>query len=120
MHSFQQDILNYGAVNPVAIECEDLDDPLYGDVDLTGTTVGSQAHYSCNEGFKLVGDRKRECQADGNWSGREPICECNLQICYIHAYIYTYKRLYSLMQLRRNYCIKAYARHPYYMQAREN
>ena len=85
--------MNYGAVNPVAIECEDLDDPLYGDVDLTGTTVGSQARYSCNEGFKLVGDRKRECQADGNWSGQEPICECNLQIRYIpcihtHRYIY--------------------------------
>ena len=31
--------------------------------------------YTCNYGFRLVGDASRSCQADGEWSGEEPRCE---------------------------------------------
>ena len=59
--------------------CEYLDDPRYGEVRQSGTKVGSIATYSCNRGFKLVGDSKRRCQYDGKWSGEEPVCKrCEL------------------------------------------
>ena len=31
--------------------------------------------YSCLPGFMAVGNISRICQADGQWSGTEPICE---------------------------------------------
>ncbi len=38
---------------------------------------GSQAVYSCADGFKnktLIGDSVRFCQIDCKWTGEEPIC----------------------------------------------
>ena len=60
------------------IDCGDLDDPIYGQVQLDGTTEGSKARYSCDDGFILRGDRVRKCQNNGKWSGQEPICESKL------------------------------------------
>ena len=42
---------------------------------LDTNTFGSQANYSCSEGYFLNGNTTRECQADGQWSGSEPTCE---------------------------------------------
>ena len=36
---------------------------------------GTKAVYSCDDGFELVGDRKRLCQYDGTWDGEAPTCE---------------------------------------------
>ena len=58
----------------IAVDCGDLDDPENGDVDLTGTSFGSRALYSCNRGFTLVGINRRVCQANGQWSGEAPSC----------------------------------------------
>jgi len=44
-------------------------------VRLEANTFGSQANYSCSEGYALNGNSTRECQADGQWSGSEPTCE---------------------------------------------
>ena len=38
-------------------------------------TFDSQANYSCSVGYTLNGNTTRVCQADGQWSGSEPICE---------------------------------------------
>ena len=57
------------------VECGDLANPRNGRVDLSGTTFGSTATYSCNQDYMLDGPRTRNCQADGSWSGREPTCE---------------------------------------------
>ena len=52
-----------------------------------GNTFGSQANYSCSEGYVLNGNSARMCQADGQWSGSEPLCEgengtvCDVCIC---------------------------------------
>ena len=35
----------------------------------------SQAVYSCNNGYTLVGNDMRQCLVDGQWSGVEPSCE---------------------------------------------
>ena len=39
-----------------------------------GTRVGERAKYSCDPGFELVGEEKRECQANGEWNGTVPFC----------------------------------------------
>ena len=54
--------------------CGRLKPPDNGDVQLTGTTIGSSATYSCSEGFNLEGDNIRVCQESGEWSGVEPVC----------------------------------------------
>ncbi|GAB1599781.1 protein lev-9 isoform X5 [Argonauta hians] len=34
----------------------------------------SKVTYFCNEGFQLIGNAVRECQANGQWSGSLPLC----------------------------------------------
>ena len=55
--------------------CGSLPDPANGQVTLTGTTVGSEATYTCNPGYTLWGDQTRQCRSGGQWSGSEPTCE---------------------------------------------
>ena len=45
-----------------------------GDFNTTGTIFQSVAEYACNEGFTLSGSQSRTCQADGTWSGADPVC----------------------------------------------
>ncbi len=49
------------------------------------TTYPSFVTYSCNTGYTRSGDQTRTCQANGDWSGSEPVCnrEC------IHECMYT-------------------------------
>jgi len=70
-HSF------HAHISHTAIDCGFLNDPLYGIVRLSRTTVGSTAKYSCSVGFVLVGEVSRTCQLDGRWSGEAPTCHCN-------------------------------------------
>ena len=58
----------------VDVRCGSLPNPSFGRVDLTGTTVGSTATYSCQSGYQLVGESTRTCQSNGQWSGVAPIC----------------------------------------------
>ena len=57
-----------------AVTCPLLPVPVSGTIDLTDTTVGSVASYSCDDGYDLVGDMMRVCQSDGMWSGDDPQC----------------------------------------------
>ena len=57
-------------------DCGTLLDPPNGQVDLTGTGDGSEATYTCSEGYVLIGTEVRTCQSNGNWSSEEPLCEC--------------------------------------------
>lgn len=61
--------------NSTAVECPALRDPENGLVDVSGSTVGATATYTCNSGFVLVGVQRRVCQREGAWSGEEPTCE---------------------------------------------
>ena len=58
----------------VAIICPRLRDIDNGRVRMSGFTIGSTAIYICRTGFSLMGNRGRECQEDGSWSGSEPSC----------------------------------------------
>ena len=57
-----------------AIDCGVLRNPVNGRVQLPRTVVGSQAVYSCDMGFVLIGDDTRTCGLDGQWSGSQPSC----------------------------------------------
>ena len=63
------------ATSYTVIRCQDLDDPSYGKVNVTGYTPGYKAHYKCDYGYELVGEAYRECLYNGKWSGEEPVCE---------------------------------------------
>lgn len=42
--------------------------------------IASSVMYTCNEGYEMVGQSKRYCQSDSQWSGQPPKCEpitCN-------------------------------------------
>jgi len=40
------------------------------------TGLNATASYSCSEGYSLVGDMTRTCQANGQWDGAETTCMC--------------------------------------------
>ena len=59
----------------IAVDCEQLEHPVDGQVIATATTFGSIASYMCREGHILVnGSTNRTCQADAHWSGTRPTC----------------------------------------------
>ena len=66
--------LYYNFEGEPPVSCGFLPYPSNGRVALTGVTVGSTAFYACNAGFLLVGDERRTCQSNGQWSGSEPRC----------------------------------------------
>ncbi|XP_069779037.1 sushi, von Willebrand factor type A, EGF and pentraxin domain-containing protein 1 isoform X2 [Narcine bancroftii] len=46
-----------------------------GQVSGTNYSFGAIVAYSCSRGFYVKGNKKRACQADGEWSGRLPSCQ---------------------------------------------
>ncbi|KAG8189218.1 hypothetical protein JTE90_013750 [Oedothorax gibbosus] len=46
-----------------------------GHVEYTTSTYKSVATYTCLYGYKLVGPKKRTCEAEKQWEGEEPLCE---------------------------------------------
>ncbi len=59
----------------LVVFCAILTDPLNGDVSFTSTSFGSEATYSCNNGYMLVGSAMRSCDANAVWTPAKPICE---------------------------------------------
>ena len=59
---------------PVEINCEPLQDPLNGHMQVSGNRPGAVASYVCNPGFILIGHFRRSCELDGTFLGQAPIC----------------------------------------------
>ena len=60
---------------PVAV-CGPLPPPANGSVDTSsGTTAGSVALYSCDQGLVLTGSAARVCGGKGLWTPAPPTCE---------------------------------------------
>ena len=70
----------------IAVSCGNLSSPVDGEVSAEGNTFGSQANYSCSEGYVLNGNSTRMCQADGQWSGSEPRCE-GQELLFVCVYV---------------------------------
>ena len=53
-----------------------------------GTTYRRVANFFCNDGFNMIGDGLRRCEANGEWTGSVPDCKgrlcfyCNTVLLY--------------------------------------
>ena len=77
----------------ILADCGALDNPTNGQVSFNGTLFGSIATYMCNAGFDLIGNAQRMCQASGDWSGDEPVCQsqCKTNMCVgLYYQFFTY------------------------------
>ena len=45
-----------------------------GSVEFTGLTPGSEAVYTCDDGYGIVGGTNRTCLMTAMWSGETPYC----------------------------------------------
>ena len=59
------------------VGCDKLEAPENGAVTYTSLSIGSYAHYSCNDGYFIVGVTSRRCEASG-WTDKAPICKREL------------------------------------------
>ncbi len=58
-----------------AVDCGALTDPANGTVDVSITTFGSTATYTCETGYNLNGTADRMCNSSGSWTPGEPLCD---------------------------------------------
>ena len=56
------------------VDCGLLVAPAFGEVNLTDTTFGSLANYTCQSGYSINGTRVRVCEGTGQWSDSMPQC----------------------------------------------
>ena len=64
-----------------AVPCGQLTDPMNGQVTVSGTTEGSIATYTCDEGFTLSGSTSQTCGSNGTWRPAAPVCLLNSMYC---------------------------------------
>jgi hypothetical protein len=89
LKSYDLSIVLANTVTEIVIEdddelrCPDLENPADGSVVYDGLVVGSQATYSCNDGYRLVGSSTRTCEIDGTWSGESPLCSQSVVVCTV-------------------------------------
>ena len=72
---------NFHSVSAV-VDCGSLEYPDNGQVELSNTTFELTANYTCDLGYSLNGNSIRTCEANGNWSGDPPSCECKWLNCW--------------------------------------
>lgn len=74
-----QNCMSYESWSCLSVEtvCPDPGTPNYGRRQLESLLGGSTVHYSCFDGYTLVGESKRTCRS-GRWTGSLPACigEC--------------------------------------------
>ena len=79
-----------------AVDCGELPAPANGEVNyVEDTTFESSAIFTCNRGFRLVGDRERECLYTGLWSLQQPTCESMRILFKLIVYTFTIILLYT-------------------------
>jgi hypothetical protein len=69
-----------------AIDCGTLEQPVGGSVTPLSSTLSSVATYNCTSGYILSGNRTRQCQPDGTWSGEMPQCIRKIHQIYLTSF----------------------------------
>lgn len=84
--------VNYNVLNSqcsfVPTDCGILPAPADGAVDLRdGTLYNAVATFTCNDGYRLIGDKTRRCTAKERWNHLTPACvnEGNNLIIVLHT-----------------------------------
>uniref|UniRef100_UPI00398EE43F sushi, von Willebrand factor type A, EGF and pentraxin domain-containing protein 1 n=1 Tax=Pristiophorus japonicus TaxID=55135 RepID=UPI00398EE43F len=63
------------SIQCIPVRCGEPPNIKRGHVSGTNYSFGAIVAYSCNTGFYVKGDKKRTCEADGEWSGQLPSCQ---------------------------------------------
>ena len=61
-------------INSVSVSCPSLLDLDSGTFTLSSNGEVSQASFSCNDGYHLVGAAVLSCTTNGDWNGSIPFC----------------------------------------------
>ena len=67
-----------------------------------GNVPGTVATYSCNAGYRLLGNGDRPCGSTGVWTGEAPTCQSKALQWHVH------------FKLIPNGCLYAWMQHEYY------
>lgn len=59
----------------IPVRCGRPDDILHGSFEGTSFTYTDSVTYTCNLGYKIVGNAVRECLSNTSWSGSTPACK---------------------------------------------
>ncbi|KAM4808468.1 sushi, von Willebrand factor type A, EGF and pentraxin domain-containing protein 1 [Rhinophrynus dorsalis] len=62
------------SIQCIPVRCEEPPSIKNGYVSGTNYSFDAVVAYSCNKGYYIKGEKKRTCQASGEWSGRLPAC----------------------------------------------
>ena len=62
----------------VVVSCGDPGIPANGTRIGSTFTFDGTVNYTCDDGFTLIGDIRRNCLPSGNWSGDLPTCQSKL------------------------------------------
>lgn len=74
-YTFPQNVQTHLTLTNTVIACPTLGDPENGTAHQEDNLPGTEAFYSCAEGFVLVGEASRFCQYNGTWDGQPPVCK---------------------------------------------
>lgn len=55
--------------------CPSLEAPAYGSKFGSKYLVGHEVHFTCSQGYHLVGSATRVCQDNGTWTGISAVCK---------------------------------------------
>ena len=78
----------FHALSP-AVNCGYPGTPTRGRSYYSSTYYNAVVSYSCDVAYRLLGSRSRTCQANGQWSGNLPQCNCKLSLFLPHIKVYT-------------------------------
>uniref|UniRef100_A0A3P9JXU5 CUB and Sushi multiple domains 3a n=1 Tax=Oryzias latipes TaxID=8090 RepID=A0A3P9JXU5_ORYLA len=59
----------------IAGSCGDPGIPAQGSREQTDFKIRSKVHFTCSEGYELIGSSERMCFPNGTWSGTQPFCK---------------------------------------------
>lgn len=89
-----------------AQRCSGIRAPINGKVSKGFGEYKDLVTYSCNSNeYRLNGPVERECQANGQWSGREPTCErMYIRVEFRKKIVFIFLKLYTIRegQLSKN------------------
>lgn len=78
-------------------------EPKHGGITGKDYSFGKTVFYSCDNGFRLIGDRERKCMLSGRWTGAVPVCQGYYNLfSFIFSFVYILTTN-VLLSLCRNY-----------------
>ena len=78
----------------IVVNCGDPGTPVNGTRTVSTFSYPITVNYTCNNGFRLIGNRSLNCLDCGHWSGAPPTCQSKLHYQCEHILIYSAQSFY--------------------------